>query len=113
MDRPKPIAPLREYPVDGGLYPVEGRAELIPPLIFDGPPSPLLPEVTPVGRFNAVCSELRLRIEDAPLLASRELNPLVDLLAKAFPRDLLAGSIVPNPLDLESQKWFEINLRFP
>ena len=96
--------PLREYPVDGGLYPVGGLTPLTPPLKFDRPLPPLLPAITPVERFTPECSKLRLRIEDAPLLATWEVNPLDewDVLAVAFPICLLAGSTVPKPLVLGS-----------
>ncbi len=59
------------------MYPVEGLAALTLPLGVDTPLPALLPETDPVGRLNLACSEPRLRIEDAALLASRELNPLV------------------------------------
>jgi hypothetical protein len=49
------------------------------------------------------------------LLAILEVNPLDgwDMFAIAFPICLLAGSIVTNPLVLESRKWFETNLMCP
>ena len=93
-------------------YPVDGLTLLTPPRRFDGPLLPLLLEIPPIGRLSA---ELRLRIDEAPLLAAWELNPLAGrgILAAAFPICLPAGSILPNPPVLESQKWFEINFWFP
>ena len=51
----------------------------------------------------------------APFLAMLEVNPLDgwDRFASEFPMCLLAGSMVPNPLVLESRKWFETNLECP
>jgi hypothetical protein len=94
---------------------VDGPTRLTPPLKFDRPLLPLLLKVPPVGRLSAVCAELRLRIEEAPFLADWEFNLLAgwDIFAAAFPMCLAAGSILPNPLVLESQKWFDINIACP
>lgn len=105
---------LARYPVDGALYPVGGLEPLSPALGLDRPLIPLLAESTPGGRLLAF-PRLRRTIEEAPFLAILEVNPLDgwDMFATEFPICLLAGSIVPNPLVLESRKWFETNLECP
>ena len=115
VECPKDPALPAEYPVDGDLYPVDGLTLLTPLLGFDRLALALLLKVPPVGRLSVVCAELRLRIEEAPFLADWELNPLAgwDMAAVAFPICLAAGSMVPNPLVVEFQKWFEINAWCP
>jgi hypothetical protein len=105
---------LAGYPVDGALYRAGGLEPLSPALGVDRPPIPLLAEIAPAGRLPA-CSRLRLTIEEAPLFAILDVNPLDGwvMFAVAFPICLLAGSIVPNPRVLESRKWFETNLECP
>lgn len=115
VGRPDGTGLLDEYPVDGDLYPIGGFEAPTPPLKFDRPPLPLLFGIRAAGRLSPGRSKLRLRIEDAPLSAGREPNPLVGrgIFAMEFPMRLLPGSILPTPLVVESQKWFETNLLCP